>query len=107
MKPVSRKIQVWLALHLRGHNPRRDVLLLFVAVLLLVALSEVVLDGLFASVPTRVHLPSRVLDLATADLHSKTVWASECVAKVPRFVPFFFLFFLSLFFFFILFVCSL
>jgi hypothetical protein len=86
MKPLLRKLQVWFALHMQGHNPRRDMLFLFIGIMCLIGLSEVVLDGLFARVPSREHMPTSFFNPNNADFETKQDWLTKCVARVPRLI---------------------
>jgi len=84
MKPAGRKIRVWAALVMQGHKPRRDVILLFLAPLILLGVSELCLDGVFGTIPLREHLPKLPVKANNEVPAERVAWLSACVDRTPR-----------------------
>ncbi len=79
-KPLQRKVAVWWSLRTRA-----EVIIVVLAFAALVALSELVLDGLTGTVPEQAHL--KQVGLGEKPLQTdedRKEWLEKCVARAPR-----------------------
>ena len=75
-KPLSRRLYIWWML-----RKNYELLFMIVAVLVLIALTEVTFDAAFGTVPEVGHLPlAGELDT----LAKRSEWLAKCVSKLPR-----------------------